>query len=98
MDTKDKIEFKRKANQTIDEIFSQIEDLEKKSRNLSDSAKKKYEEKIAELKEKKAEMKEKYEELENTADPEWIEAKKAFQQSAHSFKEGVKTLGTLFLK
>lgn len=98
MDTMDKIEFKRKANQTIDEIFSQIQDLEKKSKNLSDSAKQKYEEKIVELKDKKAELKKKYKDLENTANPEWTEAKSAFLKSADSFKEGIKSLGTIFLK
>lgn len=88
-------EFKEKAKKTLDDVFSRIEDLEKKSQRVSEKAKTEFNEEIAELKIQKAKLEKKYHELENAGEEQWEKAKSIFKESSDSFKQGFEKLGKL---
>ena len=91
-------EFKEKAKKTLDDVFSKIEDLEKKSERVSEKAKTEFNEEIAELKMQKAKLEKKYHDLENAGEEQWEKAKSVFKESSESFKEGFEKLGKLVSK
>jgi hypothetical protein len=91
-------EFKQKAKQSIDDLFTRIEQLEAKMDKAKDDAKVKYKDEIEELKLKKADLQAKYEKLENAVEDKWEEVKNAFIESAPSFKQGFSRIGQLFKK
>jgi SMC interacting uncharacterized protein involved in chromosome segregation len=91
-------EFKGKAKQSIDELFSQIEKLEAKMKQAKEDAKIKYKDEIEELKQKKAEMQDVLDKVEDAVEDKWEEVKAAFNESAPSFKEGLARLGKIFSK
>jgi hypothetical protein len=91
-------EFKQKAKQSIDDIFVRIEKLEAKMDKAKADAKVKYKDEIDELKAKKADLQAKYEKLEDAVEDKWEEVKKAFIESAPSFKKGLSRLGEIFKK
>jgi cell division protein FtsB len=91
-------EFKQKAKQSIDDIFARIEKLEAKMDQAKADAKVKYKDEIDELKAKKADLQAKYEKLEDAVEDKWEEVKKAFIESAPSFKKGLSRLGEIFKK
>ncbi|TVQ51370.1 MAG: hypothetical protein EA362_00445 [Saprospirales bacterium] len=88
-------EFKEKAKKTLDDVFSRIEDLEKKSKSASQKARYEFNEEIAELKIQKAKLEKKYHELEDVGEEQWEKAKSIFKESSESFKKGFEKLGKL---
>ncbi len=91
-------EFKQKAKQAIDDVFSEIEKLELKMSKARADAKVKYADDIENLKKKKAEMESLYNKLENNVEEKWEEIRTAFIESAPSFREGFSRLGRIFKK
>jgi chromosome segregation ATPase len=94
----EKEEFKQKAKQTIDDIFAKIDELQIKMDKAKAETKVKYKNEIEELKKKKAELQTRYDKLEDVVEDKWEDVKKAFSESAGSFKEGFSRLGKIFKK
>ncbi|MFP4664470.1 MAG: hypothetical protein ACLFM1_08580 [Bacteroidales bacterium] len=90
-----KEKYKIQAKKTIDEIFNQIEELERKQKNVSDKTRAKYERQIAELKSKTADLKENYKKMETERDEKWHKAKRKFSESAEYIKEGLNKLSEI---
>jgi len=91
-------EFKAKAKQTIDDVFTRIDKLEAKMNKAKADSKVKYKTEIDELKLKGAELQDKYNKLEDVVEEKWEEVKTAFQESVPSFKQGFSRLGSIFRK
>lgn len=92
----DRNEVKEKSKQLIDDVFSQIDELEKKKNSTESKAKEEYENMIDKLNSKKNELKMKYEMLKNTSDDKWEEAKQSFDASLDYFKKGIAELSAVF--
>jgi DNA repair exonuclease SbcCD ATPase subunit len=88
----DKQEFKQKAKQKIDDVFTRINQLEAKKDKIADSMKSSYETQLAELRKQKQELEKSYHQMEETSGERWDEARQHFSQSAEAFKEGVSKL------
>jgi uncharacterized protein YgfB (UPF0149 family) len=88
--------FKKKAKESIDDIFAKIDKLEAKKDNVKENAKTKYNEIMADLKFKKVDLQAKYKKLEDATDYKWEEVKKTFSIAADSFEEGFSKIGSLF--
>lgn len=92
----DKTTFKQKAKDQIDHLFHQIDELEKKKDHASDSAKRQYEQTLADLKSRRQDLEAKYDDLTQASDEKWEEVKSAFADATGSFKEGVGKLTAVF--
>lgn len=91
-----KTEFKKKAKAQIDNLFSKIEDLEKKKDTVESSMKIQFQEKIESLKDSKVHLQNKYANLADEVDDKWEDVKTAFSSAAGSFEEGINDLSSLF--
>lgn len=88
-------EIKEKAKLELDEIFSKIEELERKKDQAKSVSRAKFDVKLAELNLKKAELQAKYDDLKTASEAKLDEMKEVFSKSADHFKQGLKELGTL---
>jgi len=79
-------EFHAYADKRIDELYNTIEELEKKKNAATETAKVKYAEQIEAAKSKRVELSGQLESLKNASGDSWEELKKAFTESAESFK------------
>ena len=91
-----RIEFKLKTLETIDNTFDQLDKLEQKKDDLNDSLKQRYDEQMASLKKQRAELKMTLEELENNSESNWDETKEIISKSMKHYKSGFEELGKLF--
>lgn len=91
-----RIDFKIKANKSIDEIYNEIENLKKKKDELSSSLKQKYDSSIEALNNRKEDLRKKVDAIQNAPDSSWENAKKEFTESFNHYKEGFKELSNLF--
>jgi chromosome segregation ATPase len=87
---------KEKANQTIDEISNEIDDLKKKSLTVKEEAKEEFNQLLIDLKSKRDDLETKLSDLEAAADEKWDEAKEAFKSASFSFKEGLVKMKSIF--
>ncbi|MBN1792042.1 MAG: hypothetical protein JW830_16210 [Bacteroidales bacterium] len=94
----EKEDFKRKAKESIDEIFARIDELEAKKDVVFDKAKEEYQETIGELKTKKDELQAKFKKLMDGSDDEWDEVQNAFSSAKDSLKEGFSKMATILKK
>lgn len=92
----EKEKFRKKAKETVDDIFNRIEKLEQKRNHVSSSMKAKYDEQIAALKAKYTEMENQYKELELSSGQAWQDTKEKFSESADYFKAGLAKIGEIF--
>ena len=92
----DRENFKNKAKESIDDIFTKIDELEAKKDLAIGKAKAEYEEKLVELKSKKDELVAKYDSLLAASEENWEEVKGAFSSATESFKEGFLKIASLF--
>lgn len=90
--------IKEKAKQTIDDIFTTLDELEAKKDQVIQEAKEEYTEVLSGLAKKREELEFKYHEMLHATEENWDEVKTTFAASAESFKEGFTILGTLFKK
>ncbi len=90
-----RIEFKMRAKQKVDELFVKIGELEDEKDRVSESAKKEFNLRLEQLKSQKSELEKQLEEMESVADDKWKEAKDVFSKSADSFNEGFQHLSKL---
>lgn len=88
--------FKKKAKESIDDIFAKIDKLDAKKDNVKEKAKAEYKELMVDLKSKKTDLQAKYKKLENATEDKWGEVKKTFSVAADSFEEGFSKIGSLF--
>jgi uncharacterized protein YicC (UPF0701 family) len=88
--------LKQDAKDSIDTLFSKIEELEKKKDSVKEEYKAKYDEKIKELKSKKADLQIKYETLIASTEEKWKEAQVDFSAAADSIKAGFSKITGLF--
>ncbi len=91
----DKQAFKQKAKQSIDHLFTKIDELEAKKEQAQGDAKMAYENTIKEMKTRKKELQAKYDELSTATDEKWEEVKMAFSAATDSFQEGLGKIATL---
>jgi formiminotetrahydrofolate cyclodeaminase len=94
----EKEDFKRKAKESIDEIFARIDELDAKKDVAFGKAKAEYEEMIVELKTKKDELQAKFKKLMDGSDDEWEEVQNAFSSAKDSMKEGFSKMVSIFKK
>ncbi len=85
----EKEKYRVKAKETVDSIFNQIEELENKRQDVSQSMKAQYDEQIAALKAKYADLENQYKELELSSGQAWQDTKEKFSESADYFKAGL---------
>lgn len=88
-------EIKEKAKLELDEIFSKIEELERKKDQAKSVSRAKFDVKLAELNLKKVELQAKYDDLKIASEAKLEEMKEVFSKSATHFKQGLKELGSL---
>jgi hypothetical protein len=79
-------EFHSFARRKIDEMYDNIEEIERKKDKLSEAAKAKFSSQIDELKQKRGELVDKLNDIKETGTYSWDEMKAAFNESAESFK------------
>ncbi len=91
-----RLDFKLKTLEAIDNIFDQMEKLELKRDSLSESFKKSYDQQMAALKMRRSELKSTLEGLEKTSEANWNEAKEVVSESMKHYKAGFEELGKLF--
>ncbi len=89
-------EFKEKAKQGIDDLFTKIDELEKKKDDVTDDLKSNYNEQITELNKRKDELKSKFLKLMGATDKDWEEHKSSFNSTYDTFKEGYYKLSSFF--
>jgi len=89
-------EFKEKAKQGIDELFTKIDELEKKKDDVTDDLKNSYNDQISELNKRKEELKLKFLKLMGATDQDWEEHKNSFDSTYATFKEGYYKLSSFF--
>ena len=94
----EKEKYRIKAKETVDNIFNQIEDLEKKRQHVSKNMKAQYDEQIAALKARSAELEKQYKDLELSSGQAWQETKEKFSESADYFKAGLTKIAEIFEK
>lgn len=85
----EKEKYRVKAKETVDSIFNQIEELEDKRQDVSQSMKAQYDEQIAALKAKYADLENQYKELELSSGQAWQDTREKFSESADYFKAGL---------
>jgi hypothetical protein len=90
-----KEKFRLKAKQTFDDIYNQIEALERKQAKVSGDAKARYGKQISNLKLQLSEMKDYYKALETSNDEKWRKAKHKFSESAKYIKSELAKLKEL---
>ncbi|MFT4968641.1 MAG: putative nucleic acid-binding Zn-ribbon protein [Chitinophagales bacterium] len=91
-----KQEFKAKAKKSIDDLFSKIDALEEKRRELNSEFNREYEKELKKLKEKKLDLQSKYDDLENASEDKWDDVKISFSKASESFKKGFLDLLSIF--
>lgn len=79
-------EFQAFARRKVDEMYDNIEELERKKDKLSAAAKEKLNAPIEELKARRTELVDKLNSIKETGSYSWDEMKAAFSESADSFK------------
>jgi DNA repair exonuclease SbcCD ATPase subunit len=92
----DKIEAKRKAKQTIDELFIKIKELEERAKTADESRRAEFKQKVEDLKSKREDFKKKYEKLKNAGDESLVEIQKAFNDTAEILKKSLKEIRKRF--
>lgn len=92
----DKEEFKKKAKQSLNEIFARIDELDAKKNKVKANVKAEYEEKLSRLKTQKANLQQKYEKLTDTSEEKWEEVKDGFNNAKKALNEGFSELLSLF--
>lgn len=91
-----KEDVKKNAKKNIDKLFDEIDNMEAKKDQLSETSRKKYNEKISDLKERKEHLIKKYHELENVGEDKWDEIAASFDKAGESFKKGFKEIAEIF--
>ncbi len=94
----EKDKFRERIKKSIDELFASIDELDSRKGELKDKSKAKYNEIMAEIKQLEAVIEAKHQRVQNTDDKNWEEAKKAFRQSAVSFREAFENLASYLKK
>ncbi|MFP4556960.1 MAG: hypothetical protein ACLFNU_08835 [Bacteroidales bacterium] len=89
-------EFKEKAKQGLDDLFTKIDELDKKKDLVSDDLKNSYHEQIEELNKRKHELKSKFLKLMGASENDWEEHKNSFNSTYDTFKEGYYKLSSFF--
>ena len=92
----DKIEAKRNAKQTIDDLFATINELEEKAKKADESRRVELQKKVENLKSKKEDIKKKYEKLQNVGDESLAVIQKAFDDTAEIFKNTITEIRNRF--
>jgi 1,2-phenylacetyl-CoA epoxidase catalytic subunit len=92
----DREEFKKKAMQSLNEIFARIDELDAKKDKVKANVKAEYEEKLSRLKTQKANLQQKYEKLTDASEEKWEEVKDGFNNATKSLNEGFSELLSLF--
>ena len=92
----DKEAFKKKAKQSLNEIFARIDELDAKKDKVKANVKAEYEEKLSRLKTQKANLQQKYEKLTYASEEKWEEVKDGFNNAIKTLNEGFSELLSLF--
>jgi len=92
----DREEFKKKAMQSLNEIFARIDELDAKKDKVKANVKAEYEEKLSRLKTQKANLQQKYEKLTDASEEKWEEVKDGFNNATKSLNEGFSELLSMF--
>jgi SMC interacting uncharacterized protein involved in chromosome segregation len=90
--------FRERIKKSIDELFASIDELDSKKDELKDKTKAKYSEIMAEVKKLESVLEARHRRAQEADDPNWEEAKKAFKQSAKSFREAFENLASYLKK
>lgn len=88
--------FKKRAQKSLNDLFSMIDELEAKKDKVKADSKAEYDEKISMLKSQKDNLQAKYNELIKASDEKWGQVKNTFSDAADSFKEGLSKISSLF--
>jgi flagellar biosynthesis/type III secretory pathway chaperone len=80
-------EFKKEAKETIDDLFKQMDKLERKVREAEGEAKTAIEDKLEDLRQQKEELTDKLKQLEQTSEKNWEMIKESFSNSVKAFKK-----------
>lgn len=91
----DKADFKKKAKNSMDDIFAKIDTLDAKKDKVKEDVKAEYQEQLNNLKSDKKELQATYDELLNASDEKWEKVKGSFSSATDSFKEGLSKIGSL---
>lgn len=94
----EKDKFRDRIKKSIDELFASIDELDSRKEELKDKTKAKYHEVMAEIKQLEAVLEARHQRVQHADDRNWEEAKKAFKQSAASFREAFENLATYLKK
>lgn len=92
----DKENFKKRAQKSLNDLFTMIDELEAKKDKVKADSKAEYDEKISMLKSQRDNLQAKYNELIKASDEKWGEVKNTFSSAADSFKEGLSKISSLF--
>ena len=88
----EKDKYRERIKRSIDELFATIDDLDSKRGDVLEKAKLKYNEIMAQIKQLEASLEKKSRQAREGEEPGWEEAKKAFRNSALSFREAMENL------
>lgn len=91
-----KEDFKVKANEVLNDFTARIEELSRKSEDLSNDLKVEFDEKLQQLKQEKEHFKAKMEDMNREAGPAWDDAKVDFSHALDNFKSGFRKLISIF--
>lgn len=94
----EKDKFRDRIKKSIDELFASIDELDSRKYELKDKTKAKYNEIMAEIKQLEAVLEARQHRAQTTEDKNWEEAKRAFKQSALSFREAFENLASYLKK
>lgn len=94
----EKDKFRERIKKSIDDLFASIDELDSRKGELKEKTKAKYNEIMAEIKQLEAILEARHRRVQDTEDPDWEEAKKAFKKSAVAFREAFENLASYLKK